>query len=341
MAFKVKTTAPKLYCVRPNASIIHPGDSLQISIILQGFSQPLPEDYKCKDKFLLVSVPAPGNADPSKVGELWSQLETQNKSAVVSRKLKVNYIIGPDKDDSYNGAGAVGAGQQHKQQNQPPQQPPQQQQQQQQYQQQPPQQQQQQPTLSHQTSQSSYGAGAGAAGIAGGAAAGAGAAGLIGNAHYQPQGQANGDASFNNQSPSGDFGGVQNRSFNDTSSINNGFSSGYQQHQQTPHQQLQQQPSYQSQQGGAAAGGGGFNSGYGDQYPQQQQQNSPSVQRELDTLARQVQSLTAKLDRNEKAASRGDVSSSSSATDLTANGISLPVALVLILISFLVGWLVF
>ncbi|KAI5966029.1 SCS2 [Candida theae] len=316
LAFKVKTTAPKLYCVRPNASIIHPGDSLQISIILQGFSQPLPEDYKCKDKFLLVSVPAPGNADPAKVGELWSQLEAQNKSAVVSRKLKVNYVIGPDKDDSYNGvgAGAVGAGQQ-----QPP---PQQQQQQQQ----------QQPALSHQTSQSSYGAGA--AGIAGGAAAGAGAAGLIGNAHYQPQGQANGDASFNNKPSSGDFGGVQNRSFNDTSSINNGYSSGYQQHQQPPHQQLQQQPSYQSQQGG------GFNSGYGDQY-QQQQQNSPSVQRELDSLARQVQSLTAKLDRNERAASRGDVSSSSSAVDLTANGISLPVALILVLIAFLVGWLVF
>ncbi|XP_003870557.2 hypothetical protein CORT_0F02030, partial [Candida orthopsilosis Co 90-125] len=106
LAFKVKTTAPKLYCVRPNASIIQPGDSLQISIILQGFSQPLPEDYKCKDKFLLVSVPAPPHSDPAKVGELWPQLEAQNKSAVVSRKLKVNYVIGPDKEESYNGAGA-------------------------------------------------------------------------------------------------------------------------------------------------------------------------------------------------------------------------------------------
>ena len=85
LAFKVKTTAPKLYCVRPNASIVQPGDSLQISIILQGFSQPLPNDYKCKDKFLLVSVPAPNSIDPSKVGESWSQLETQFKPQVVSK----------------------------------------------------------------------------------------------------------------------------------------------------------------------------------------------------------------------------------------------------------------
>lgn len=85
LAFKVKTTAPKLYCVRPNASIVQPGDSLQISIILQGFSQPLPNDYKCKDKFLLVSVPAPNSIDPSKVGESWSQLEAQFKPQVVSK----------------------------------------------------------------------------------------------------------------------------------------------------------------------------------------------------------------------------------------------------------------
>ena len=47
--------------------------------------QPLPNDYKCKDKFLLVSVPAPNSIDPSKVGESWSQLEAQFKPQVVSK----------------------------------------------------------------------------------------------------------------------------------------------------------------------------------------------------------------------------------------------------------------
>ncbi|KAK6203291.1 uncharacterized protein RJT21DRAFT_26005 [Scheffersomyces amazonensis] len=93
LAFKVKTTAPKLYCVRPNASIINPGDSLKIAIILQGFSQPLPKDYKCKDKFLLVSLPCPQLTDASKVGESWASLESEFKSEVVSKKLRVVYNV--------------------------------------------------------------------------------------------------------------------------------------------------------------------------------------------------------------------------------------------------------
>ncbi|KAK6466050.1 hypothetical protein DFJ63DRAFT_333430 [Scheffersomyces coipomensis] len=93
LAFKVKTTAPKLYCVRPNASIINPGDSLKIAIILQGFSQSLPKDYKCKDKFLLVSLPCPELQDASKVGDSWAQLESEFKSEVVSKKLRVNYVV--------------------------------------------------------------------------------------------------------------------------------------------------------------------------------------------------------------------------------------------------------
>ncbi|KAI9305483.1 PapD-like protein [Cunninghamella echinulata] len=41
LAFKVKTTAPKKYCVRPN------------SIVFQPFREEPPPDYKCKDKFLV------------------------------------------------------------------------------------------------------------------------------------------------------------------------------------------------------------------------------------------------------------------------------------------------
>ncbi|CAH2353326.1 vesicle-associated membrane protein-associated protein Scs2p [[Candida] railenensis] len=98
LAYKVKTTAPKLYCVRPNASIIEPGATVKVSIILQGFAQPLPADYKCKDKFLLVSLPCPDLSDSSKVSESWSQLEAQYKDQIVSKKLRVSYLIGPVSD---------------------------------------------------------------------------------------------------------------------------------------------------------------------------------------------------------------------------------------------------
>lgn len=98
MAFKVKTTAPKLYCVRPNASIVEPGATTKISIILQGFSQPLKKSYVCKDKFLIVSVPCEDIEDAAKVSDIWSDLESKNKEQVVSKKLRVNYVI-TDEDE--------------------------------------------------------------------------------------------------------------------------------------------------------------------------------------------------------------------------------------------------
>lgn len=114
LAFKVKTTAPKLYCVRPNSGVVQPGSSLQVSIILQGLSQTLPADYKCKDKFLLVSLPAPEVSDPSNVAEQWADLEAAHKSEIVSKKLKVNYVIlDHDPQPSENGhskAAAYGGG---------------------------------------------------------------------------------------------------------------------------------------------------------------------------------------------------------------------------------------
>lgn len=99
MAFKVKTTAPKLYCVRPNASIVPPGESVKISLILQGFTQPLAKDYKCKDKFLIVSLPCPGLDDPSKVSESWPALESKFKQQLLQKKLKVNFVVTSDDDD--------------------------------------------------------------------------------------------------------------------------------------------------------------------------------------------------------------------------------------------------
>lgn len=100
LAFKVKTTAPKLYCVRPNASVVPPGETIRVSLILQGFTQHLPKDYKCKDKFLIVSLPCPDLEDSSKVGENWSQLEAKYKDQLLQKKLKVNFIIADDTQET-------------------------------------------------------------------------------------------------------------------------------------------------------------------------------------------------------------------------------------------------
>lgn len=105
----MKTTAPKLYCVRPNASIVEPGKSVDISIILQGFSQPLPADYKCKDKFLIVSLPCPDLDNPAKLSDYWPTLEAKFKLELIQKKLRVNYVITDEAEDQAPMGGAAGA----------------------------------------------------------------------------------------------------------------------------------------------------------------------------------------------------------------------------------------
>ncbi|ESO06141.1 hypothetical protein HELRODRAFT_188273 [Helobdella robusta] len=52
--FKVKTTAPKQYCVRPNCGFVNPGQSVNITVMLQPFNYN-PND-KLKHKFLIQSI---------------------------------------------------------------------------------------------------------------------------------------------------------------------------------------------------------------------------------------------------------------------------------------------
>ncbi|KAL4565729.1 hypothetical protein LXL04_029832 [Taraxacum kok-saghyz] len=62
VAFKVKTTSPKKYFVRPNTGVIQPGDTSVIRVTLQPQLE-YPPDMLCKDKFLLQSTPVPSMTD--------------------------------------------------------------------------------------------------------------------------------------------------------------------------------------------------------------------------------------------------------------------------------------
>lgn len=96
MAFKVKTTAPKIYCVRPNAAVIGPKEQVQIQVILLGLAEEPGANFKCKDKFLLIALPAPYDLGGTPVPEAWSQLEAEFKEQAVSKKIKVRYLLGED-----------------------------------------------------------------------------------------------------------------------------------------------------------------------------------------------------------------------------------------------------
>ncbi|XP_026866551.1 vesicle-associated membrane protein-associated protein B/C isoform X4 [Electrophorus electricus] len=57
VCFKVKTTAPRRYCVRPNSGVIDAGTSINVSVMLQPFDYDPNE--KSKHKFMVQSLMAP------------------------------------------------------------------------------------------------------------------------------------------------------------------------------------------------------------------------------------------------------------------------------------------
>ena len=55
--YKVKTTNPKRYSVRPNVGVVYPGEEMVVSVQLPAFKE-LPADMqKCKDKFQVLTLP--------------------------------------------------------------------------------------------------------------------------------------------------------------------------------------------------------------------------------------------------------------------------------------------
>ncbi|KAL5551358.1 hypothetical protein UlMin_001534 [Ulmus minor] len=89
VAFKVKTTSPKKYFVRPNTGVIQPWDSCVIRVTLQAQLE-YPPDMHCKDKFLLQSTIVSPNTDLDDLPQ-----DTFNKEsgrALEECKLRVVYL---------------------------------------------------------------------------------------------------------------------------------------------------------------------------------------------------------------------------------------------------------
>ncbi|RAL50471.1 hypothetical protein DM860_016938 [Cuscuta australis] len=93
VAFKVKTTNPKKYCVRPNAGIISSKSSCEFKIIMQAQQEP-PPDMVCKDKFLVQSKVVPdGTSDKDITSETFSK---DDGKYVQENKLRV-VLVSPNK----------------------------------------------------------------------------------------------------------------------------------------------------------------------------------------------------------------------------------------------------
>ncbi|XP_068119867.1 vesicle-associated membrane protein-associated protein B/C [Hyperolius riggenbachi] len=74
ICFKVKTTAPRRYCVRPNSGVIDPGSSVNVSVMLQPFDYDPNE--KSKHKFMVQSMYAP--SDFSDMEAVWKEAKPED-----------------------------------------------------------------------------------------------------------------------------------------------------------------------------------------------------------------------------------------------------------------------
>lgn len=95
VAFKVKTTSPKKYCVRPSSGVVEPGATKDVQVIMQAQREYPPTLADCKDKFLVQTV----KVSP-KVSEITPDLfDGASGSNIKQSKLRV-VLVGPPKPPS-------------------------------------------------------------------------------------------------------------------------------------------------------------------------------------------------------------------------------------------------
>ncbi|TKY52171.1 Vesicle-associated protein 2-2 [Spatholobus suberectus] len=96
VAFKVKTTSPKKYSVRPNVGVLMPKATCEFIVTMQA-QWVAPEDMVCKDKFLIQSTVVPAETTSE---DVTSSLFVKDGSKYIEEnKLKVTLISPPSSPD--------------------------------------------------------------------------------------------------------------------------------------------------------------------------------------------------------------------------------------------------
>ncbi|XP_054614790.1 vesicle-associated membrane protein-associated protein B/C-like isoform X1 [Dunckerocampus dactyliophorus] len=100
VCFKVKTTAPRRYCVRPNSGVIEATSSINVSVMLQPFDYDPNE--KSKHKFMVLSMLAP--YDMTDMEGVWKDAKPEE---LMDSKLRCAFEMPLENDkahepESYN-----------------------------------------------------------------------------------------------------------------------------------------------------------------------------------------------------------------------------------------------
>ncbi|XP_073539156.1 vesicle-associated membrane protein-associated protein B/C [Phyllobates terribilis] len=96
ICFKVKTTAPRRYCVRPNSGVIDAGSSINVSVMLQPFDYDPNE--KSKHKFMVQSIYAP--PDTSDMEAVWKEAKPDE---LMDSKLRCLFELPSENDKPHDG----------------------------------------------------------------------------------------------------------------------------------------------------------------------------------------------------------------------------------------------
>ncbi|KAG7657128.1 PapD-like superfamily [Arabidopsis suecica] len=92
VAFKVKTTTPKKYCVKPNVGVVLPRSSCEVLVVMQALKE-APADMQCKDKLLFqCKVVEPGTMDKEVTSEMFSKEAGHRVEETI---FKIIYVAPP------------------------------------------------------------------------------------------------------------------------------------------------------------------------------------------------------------------------------------------------------
>lgn len=103
VVFKIKTTVPKKYCVRPNSGILEPSESTLLAICLQPFV--FDPNEKNKHKFMVQSMYAPEGE--INLDQIWREIKPET---LMDSKLKCVFEMGDDQNNQSSAAQQQQAG---------------------------------------------------------------------------------------------------------------------------------------------------------------------------------------------------------------------------------------
>jgi hypothetical protein len=89
VAFKVKTTAPKQYFVRPNSAIIPAGAEIEIQVFLDASQVDHAAEIRCVDKLLFLSIAIPSDDANRSVRSIFDNID---ETAVTNHKLQIIFL---------------------------------------------------------------------------------------------------------------------------------------------------------------------------------------------------------------------------------------------------------